>query len=248
MKEVYLAYFDFMGFKEFIQNNEDKTLRKRMAHIFRDIELSLGQGKTTKQSNGIVLSDVSLSRINCLNISDTIIFWTNDCIMKSLEELLNVASEFNWRENSYNFPVRGCVLKGKIKLDSGKVNNSVGGSYSIQCIYGKGIVDAHLKAENQNWAGTVIDSTIINDLLKQNNLEFLERLAFKYQVPYKTYSFEKEYVFKIKIGKLNTLELNNTLKDIENVFSSDNKNIQIEGVKQKIENTKKFIIDTNDVE
>ena len=112
----------------------------------------------------------------------------------------------------------------------------------------KGIVEAHLKAENQNWAGTVIYSTIVNDLLMQNNLGVLEKVALKYQVPYKTGSIEKEYVFKIKTGKSNAVILKNLLEDIERIFSSDNKNIEIQGVKQKLVNTKKFIIDTNDVE
>jgi hypothetical protein len=246
MKETYLAYFDYLGFKEFIQNNAENILKKRMGHLFRDIELSLAQGKTIPVSSGVLLADLSLSRLNCLNISDTVIFWTNDCTLDSLEELLNVAYEFNWRENGYNFPVRGSVLKGRIKIVSGRDDNPVGGTYSVQCLYGKGLVDAHLKAESQNWAGTVIDSTIIEDLLKQNNFEFLKKLAIKYHVPYKTGNTKEEYVFKIKSG-MSVEALKNTLEDIERIFSSDKKNTNSESVKQKLENTKKFIIDTKDI-
>ena len=59
MKEVYLAYFDFMGFKEFIQNNDDDVLMRRMGHIFRDIEICLGQGKYQEPRNGVIVADVS---------------------------------------------------------------------------------------------------------------------------------------------------------------------------------------------
>jgi hypothetical protein len=246
MKETYLAYFDFMGFKEFIQNNEDEVLKRRMGHIFRDIEFALGLGKRKKQLSGVVLADVSLSKINCLNISDTVIFWTNECTMDLLEELLNVAYEFNRQVNGINFPVRGSILKGKIREVSGKEDNLVGGSYSVQCIYGKGIVEAHLKAENQNWAGTVIDSTIVYDLMEYNNLKFIEKLALEYHVPYKSGTIEKEYVFRLKTGITNSIHLNNVLKNIDDLFAADNKNTNIEGVKLKIENTKKFIIDTKD--
>lgn len=71
MKEVYLAYFDFMGFKEFIQNNDDVVLMRRMGHIFRDIEMCLGKGEYKEARNGMILADISNSKLNCLNISDT---------------------------------------------------------------------------------------------------------------------------------------------------------------------------------
>lgn len=247
MKEVYLAYFDFMGFKEFIQNNEDEILMRRMGHIFRDIEICLGQGKYQEPRNGVLLADVSRSKLNCLNISDTVLIWTNDCEADSLKELINVAYEFNWREIGYNFPLRGSILKGKIREVTGRQTNSEGGSYSVQCVYGKGIVDAHLKAESQNWAGTVIDQTIIDDLTEFELLDFINEMTIKYPVPYKSGTVE-EFVFKIKRGQLNKTALENTLRDIDRVFSMDNKNIDNDSVKLKIDNTKKFIIDTKDIE
>ena len=79
MNEVYIAYFDLLGFKEFIMNNDDKVLIRRMGHIFRDLEKSLSKGKYQKPKNGTVLADISNLKINSLNISDTIILWTNDC-------------------------------------------------------------------------------------------------------------------------------------------------------------------------
>lgn len=245
MREVYIAYFDFMGFKEFIQNNDDETLIIRMGHIFRDIEMSLGQGQYQEPRNGLMLADVSHSKLNCLNISDTVIMWTNECELESLKELIDVAYDFNWRENGFNFPLRGVVLKGKIGDVNGRQENSQGGSYSVQCLYGKGIVDAHLKAESQNWAGTVIDQTIIEDLKRYNQIDFIKEMTTKYDVPYKTGNIN-EFVFKIKKGPLNDTFLQNTLIAIDRVFSMDNKSISSDSIKQKIENTKKFIIDTKD--
>jgi len=74
LKEVYLAYFDYLGFKEFIENNDDEVLMRRMGHIFRDIEGALGLGKYREPQNGVILSDLSNSSVNCLNISDTVLF------------------------------------------------------------------------------------------------------------------------------------------------------------------------------
>ena len=247
MKEVYLAYFDFMGFKEFIQNNDDESLMNRMGHIFRDIEICLGQGKYQQSRNGIIIADLSNSKLNCLNISDTVIMWTNKCDLDSLKELINVAYEFNWREIGYNFPLRGVILKGKIREVTKKQNNLKGGTYSVQCVYGKGIVDAHLKAESQNWAGTIIDQTIINDLIIFEQIDFINKIATKYNVPYK-HEYKKEYVFKFTKTPLSDALLIDALNSIDIVFSQDNKSVEKKSIKMKIKNTKKFIIDTKDEE
>lgn len=243
MKEVYLAYFDFMGFKEFIEQNEDDHTINRMGHIFRDIEMSLSQGNYHEPSNGIILSDTSKSNINCLNISDTVLFWTNDCTYDSLKELIEVSYEFNWREVTYNFPIRGALVKGKIREVSGKQKSITGGSYSVQCLYGKGLIKAHLKAENQNWSGTVIDESVILDLNElKNGIDFLSKYAIRYKVPYKKEEFlEDEYVFKLT-KEINNQETNKNLKEkIKRVFSLDNKSIDSDSVQKKIKNTQRFI-------
>ncbi|MGB0868291.1 MAG: hypothetical protein ACPGSD_01725 [Flavobacteriales bacterium] len=243
MKEVYLAYFDYMGFKEFIEKNEDDELIRRMNHIFRDIEMALGQGKYQEPRNGMILSDLSESIINCLNISDTVLFWSNDCSYESLKSLIKTAYEFNWREVGYNFPIRGAIVKGKIKEVSGKQTNSLGGSYSVQCLYGKGLITAHDKAEYQNWSGTVIDQTIVAEFEKQTGgIEFLNEFAIKYKVPYKTDVIDfEEYVLRVVKNLTTDVGLKNMKNSIESVFSQDNKSIKAESVKEKIINTQKFI-------
>ena len=49
-------------------------------------------------------------------------------------------------------------------------------------------MSSHLKANEQNWAGTVIDESFIIEILKRgHNLDkFLFPYAKKYKVPYKT--------------------------------------------------------------
>ncbi len=243
MKEVYLAYFDYLGFKEFIENNKDEVLERRMGHIFRDIETSLGLGKYNRPQNGVILSDISHSKVNCLNISDTVLFWTNQCDFESLSELIEVAYEFNWNQNLFNFPVRGSIVKGKIRVVSGKQTNSNGGSYSVQCLYGKGLIKAHNKAEYQNWAGTVIDQSVISDLEQElNGIKLLSDYAVKYQVPYKiNIDLDEEYVLKIGIGINNKTSLENTKESITEVFALDNKSVNSESVQLKIKNTLDFI-------
>jgi len=243
MKEVYLAYFDFMGFKQFILNNEDEVLIRRMGHIFRDIEICLGQGKFQEPKNGQILADISKSTINCLNISDTVLFWTNDLSEESLIELIQVANEFNTKEISHNFPLRGSVVKGKVKIVSGKDQTEQGGSYSVQCLYGKGLVEAHDLAENQEWAGTIIHDAVYSDL-SYNDMgkKLIEKFIVDYDVPMKENLTRKSKVFKLREEISNAEHLKNVVESIEKVFALDKKGTDNKSVQNKINNTKDFVI------
>lgn len=235
MKEVYLAYFDFLGFKEFIYNNDDDEVVRRMMHIFRDIELALSRGKTkpSQKNKDLAIPNLSDSSINSLNISDTVIFWTNECRLDLLKELIEVTNEFNWRENKFNFPIRGCLTKGKIKFLPFQMNKNNSTIHSIQAMYGKGLVYAHEKAESQNWAGTVVDKSIIEEL--GEDMELINRSCVKYKVPYKNGEVtEEEYVFKFDTGE-------DVYKWVENVFKQDKKSIDNDAVRVKIKNTVIFL-------
>lgn len=248
MKEVYLAYFDFMGFKQFILNNEDEILMRRMGHIFRDIEICISRGNYHPPRGGMIFADTSKSKLNTLNISDTILFWTNDLSEESLAELLEVAYEFNQREISHNFPLRGSVVKGNIRIVSGKDDNKNGGSYSVQCLYGKGLVYAHDLAEKQQWAGTIIDETVISDLETfEEGRKLIEKYTLDYDVPRKKMAPRPSKVFKLRQGIANEEHLKNLLKSIDDVFALDNKGTEHPDVQEKIKNTKDFLIYTKDI-
>ena len=209
----FIAYFDYLGYKDFILNNDSSHLKVRAGHILRDIEISLGQGKYQSPRNGVIVADISVSRINCLNISDTVIFWTNDDSIESLEELLLVSYEFNWREILYSFPVRGVVYCDELEMISGQQKNTVGAIYSTNLIYGKGLVNAHLKGENLNWAGSVIDKTVIDQIEGKVNIpDFLSPFAKLYKVPYKVQDqgIQEEYALNINKGGLNETAFENT--------------------------------------
>jgi hypothetical protein len=240
----FIAYFDYLGYKDFILNNDSNHLKVRARHILRDIEMSLGQGKYQSQQNGVVLADFSLSRINCLNISDTVIFWTNDDSIESLEELLLVAYEFNWREILYNFPVRGVIYCDELEMFSGQQKNTVGAIYSANLIYGKGLVKAHLKGENLNWAGSVIDKTVTENVSHKIDINtFLSPFAKLYKVPYKIYeqNYNEEYALKLVKEELNDTAFENKKNGIIRAFSNDNKNIDNSRVQTILENTISFL-------
>ena len=92
----FIAYFDFLGYKNFILNNDTDYIREHIDFILQSIEASLGQNKWTRINKGCMIPDISNSKINCLNISDTVIFWTNDDSLDSFKELLKISYTFNY--------------------------------------------------------------------------------------------------------------------------------------------------------
>ena len=99
----FIAYFDYLGFKEFIENNDLDYQKKIIGNNFRDLESALGQGKIKDVHHGVI-ADLSNSKINCINFSDTVVFWTNDDSNESLKELLDVSYKFNWQAVDFFFP------------------------------------------------------------------------------------------------------------------------------------------------
>lgn len=240
----FIAYFDFLGFKDFILNNDIEYQNKIMNNIFRDIESSLGNGKLIKSQKGLI-SDISESSINCINFSDTVIFWTNDNSIESLTEITKVAYKFNWQAINFFFPVRGSLLYGEIIHADYRQYNDGGGKYNINSVFGRGIVEAHIKAESQDWAGSVIDQSII-DFLIENDLEpisYLSDYAKQYKIPYKTNIkiMESEFAFRLVKGSLNEEAYKNYSNSIERNFADHKKDISDPRVKLKLKNTLEYL-------
>jgi hypothetical protein len=240
----FIAYFDYLGFKDFIENNDLDYQKQIVGNNFRDMELALSNGQTKNMPSGRYIADISESKINCINFSDTIVFWTNDDSEASLQELLQVAHKFNWQAIDFFFPVRGAVVYGELEYVGYKQHNDGGGLYNINSVYGKGLVKAHLKAEIQNWAGTVLDESLVDELSKRDlDVDvYLEGFAKKYKVPYKNgIDLPEEYVFRIISGSLNDEALKNYRNGIVENFGRHKKSLDHPGAKEKLANTINFL-------
>lgn len=243
---IYLAYFDYLGFKDFIENNKSDYQRKVIESNFVFIENALGKGKFKKIQEGYT-SDLSSVKIQCLNFSDTVLFWTKDDDPSSFKELLEVSFIFNWSCMFYTFPIRGVIIRGDIFGYSYKYENEVGGTYSVNSLFGKGLVSAYLKSGEANWAGTVIDHSVIA-FLNENGInvpEFLNPYAMEYSVPYKnpTPPLDLDWVLRlVKAGsEISEEAFINRKRDIVRIFSSHNKHTDSEDVQVKIKNTIAFL-------
>jgi hypothetical protein len=240
----FIAYFDLLGFEEFIAKNSIDDQKTALGVVFHTIECSLSGGKVLNTDIGVV-ADISNAQINCLNFSDTIVFWTNDESTYSLINLLKVVHDFNSKMILYVFPIRGAVTFGEIFHTNYREASNQNTLYNVNSVYGKGIIEAYRKSEMQNWAGTVIDNTIIEEL-KLRKIEvdtFLKPFAKKYQVPYKDLNVQKsdEYTLCPVEEKIGNEFFNNCQKSIERNFSNYNKDVSQASVKIKLATTIKFL-------
>ena len=237
----FITYFDYLGFGDFIRNNDLNYQKKIMGNIFRDIESALAKGKLKEARHGVI-ADLSEIKVNCINFSDTIIFWTNDISKESLEELLYITHYFNWQANLFFFPARGTLTMGELEGVDYSYKSTLGGNYNLNSVFGKGLVEAHEIAENQKWAGTVLNHSVV-DFIHRNFEDaqtLIDLYTKKFQVPFKLEDKEM-HVFHLIKGDLNNLAFENSERGIRENFANHNKSIEYPSTKEKIENTIKFL-------
>ncbi|MCX2492974.1 hypothetical protein OQX63_05790 [Pedobacter sp. PF22-3] len=223
----FIGYFDLLGYKEFILNNETEYVKSRLGNVLAVIESCLGRGEYEEAPQGFV-ADMKKSTIQCLNISDTIIFWTKDNSETSLAEFLEVCYTFNWKMNTFEYPMRGAMVYQEIEIINGANNTDAGGMYNVNTIYGKGLINAHLKCEGQMWAGTVIDKSLEDFILKSpSGSAILEPIAIRYIVPYKTVPVgqTEEYALRLVSSSMEDTAFKNLQADLIDIFNRDNKSM-----------------------
>jgi hypothetical protein len=239
----YIGYFDYLGYKEFILKNETDYVRRRVEHILRDIEMSLGKELKQMPNNpGVLIANLQTASVNCLNISDTVIFYTDDDSENSFIELVETANEFNWRNNLYHFPVRGIITLEEFEIITDDYVNDQGVIYKPNIMYGKGLVLSHIKCDLQEWAGCCIDNAVIDANIGKATMQIIDEKAIKYVVPLKKSNFGRfsEYALRLYTGGANATYLENKTKDIIGIFHSDHKEVDYR-VQSKIDNTVAFL-------
>lgn len=247
----YIAYFDYLGFRQFIENNDLREQKRGMSHRWRDIEQALSKEETIIAKSGTAIADLDKAKINCINFSDTVVFWTNDDSLESLAEIMEVTYLFNWKTNVFFFPARGSLVYGEIEAPKFEHPSESNTFYNINSVYGKGLISAYEKAESQNWAGTVLDKSIIDQIRNFSPIldNLLDKLAIQYNIPYKIgKSNEFEYAFKLVDGKINYKYFENRSKTIKDNFENWKKGPLDIKTLEKYQNTIEFLKSALDTE
>jgi hypothetical protein len=245
----FLAYFDLLGYKKFIENNSAEYLYSRTDHFGRNIEmaLALDHPPVISEKRGVAIPDISHSTLNCLTFSDTVILWTQSNTLQDFEEILRVAHKYNQFNVTLDFPSRGCIVFGDIWYKPFDADNLRGGRYMLNMIYGKALVDAHEKAEAMSWAGCMLDSSAITYAQSIGNIDqLLKDYTMWYDIPFKIRKDGKDeeiklsgYALRLTYGSILISE--HMEKNIASAFIKDNKG-NIDGrIKVIFDNTIEFL-------
>jgi hypothetical protein len=242
--ECFIAFFDVLGFKEIISNNDLKETKRLFEHLLRDSQTALSGEKFIQLNQGTIVPDLKNQKVNCLHISDSIVFWTNGQSKDDFLDLVSVCYSFYWRSLQTTFPLRGCLTFGEIDFNPSTIKTIGGVNFYNYSLIGKGLVESYLKAESIEYAGCIIDNTAISKVDEQtiNNLIYDQKICM-YKVPFKT-GENYEHVFRPIRGNHNDVSFRNSANGIKRLFtyaSKSNINNMPESVKRKINNTIDFI-------
>lgn len=223
---TFLAYFDLLGYKKFIENNTPEHLDLRTNHFARNIEMAISLDLPLVQTpSGKTVPDISRSRLNCLNFSDTVVLWTKGESLEEFIELFKVAFGYNNFNVLHDFPSRGCIVYGDLWYKPYNQKNPEGGLYALNMIYGKALIDAHLKAENMSWAGCIVDQSAITKAMTLGNIDkLLSDHTLEHNVPYKNNGEEiRKIEVALKLFKGETPIIEHYAEGIAKAFTQDNK-------------------------
>lgn len=239
-----IAYFDYLGYADFILNNELDYQARIIQNNHVSIERALSGGKLIHTEEGFI-NNLDEIDINSIVFSDTVILTTKSISRESVQKFLKTCFDFNHFSICHNFPVRGCIGYGEYIDYFYHEKNQNGGAYTASSLFGRGLVEVYGKAENQNWAGSFIDESLVKLLDKMgiDPSKDLAKIVMQFPVPRKNAAASDEWVLKLAFGNEPVPQeyIINTEKGIRDNFQAHNKSIQHEGVREKIENTIEFL-------
>lgn len=241
--KTFIAFFDILGYKSLVENNEFEDVNRKISHLLRDIEFALSLRKAKRPERGIVTADRSESIVNCLNISDSILFWTPSVNQACFEQIVNVCYELNWKMTKFNLPIRGALTYGELGFVTWDDKNDNSTIYRGNILHGKGLIEAYQLANSMEWSGSLIDNSILNSTVCEEGemIAFIEKYAVKYKIPYKNgFKDIEDYAFMITRPNFNEEAFRNGVELIRETFISDNKDFNSESARLKLENTINF--------
>lgn len=249
--ETFIGFFDVLGFKEIVYNNSLDDLKGFFDHLLRDSQTALSGGTFVQVGPGAIVPELKNQKVNCLHVSDSIIFWTRANTVEDFKDLVSVCYSFYWTSLGTTFPLRGCLTFGEIDFDPDTIRKISGVAFFNYSLFGKGLIDAYLKAESIEYAGCILDELAVEKVGKDVLEEvLLDRKICEYEVPFKA-GTKLQYVFTPTRNSYNEQALENEVANIKRLFTWASKadiDTMSESARKKMNNTIKFIGHFRDVD
>ncbi|MBN2604000.1 MAG: hypothetical protein JXA91_07715 [Candidatus Thermoplasmatota archaeon] len=241
-KNGIIGFFDILGYKEILTNNEIAYTLQVIQEFFNSYEQKL----INLHANQDPTSMMGSIR-NLLNFSESAIF--SDTILFCLP-LGEDNSPICWitfleacRNLCWDMFIKGIPLRGGIAI----------GEYFLKDRYiaGKPFIEAHNACSVQQWAGCAFTPSAANSLLLAKKKDItqiiLNRAAIEYQVPIKSKTNNTNCFPSLALNWLNYSDSKEIFKNnsIANVilskFNEHGKKITDTSVEEKVANTTKFL-------
>lgn len=264
-KNVFVAYFDILGFSSLIENNlHENTLKIHQNFFAGGIQICIAKHAESRLMNKVFWNEfpntagqsnarpkLENAVINSALMSDSVCLWTKGDTMIDFVDLVTIAQNIMIHSITCGIPLRGAISHGNIDVSGGQL---AAASQMIQySVIGTAVIKAVTLEKSQRWAGCVIDDDAIlkfeNDFKKIENstlnsnlfcdLSYLvnSKILSHYSAPRKK-SSDKMYV----INWLNRVPTPFTEAEVRKSFEMHNKTLSHE-INYIVDNTVRFMHD-----
>ena len=155
--QSFVAFLDILGFKSLVTYNSHEDLVKIYEELIAKVVTDIQNIEKEVEASIRKKLDEHYEPvgIRLINISDSIIIWTQNCREGSLYSIIMTVRSLLALSFKLGIPLRGVISMGDLSaIEKGE---------SISLV-GSGLVNAYLHEASYNWAGVVIDEGIFNYL------------------------------------------------------------------------------------
>jgi hypothetical protein len=173
-QDRFIAFFDIMGFKDFIYRNDHEVVLHKMldlklilSPVKRDAERKLNEPKESevKFYNAIIRPVV---------FSDSILLVSDK---NTPEDLFTLLFSCTWIINkciAVNIPIKGAISYGTLTAD-----------FDSSLYFGKPLIDAFQLQDSLTYYGCVIDNNVESYLKSGKDAGYSSKWLIKYKTPFK---------------------------------------------------------------
>ena len=181
--QSYVAFIDIMGFSKIIEgfDNPEDLGKQLLINFNASLAAAINEQTQEVDITSNEFPKINDETIYFYQFSDSIILYTVDCSINSLEKIIKTLIMFMASSSLRGFPLRGALVKGDLY-----VNKSI--------LVGKSIVKAAYLEKIQDWSGILIDLSCFenNDEVILKNRLLSNKLIVKADIPLKSLSDSKE--------------------------------------------------------
>lgn len=172
----FLAFFDIMGFKDFIYRNQHEVVRQRMDKVHETISPLKRNAKNILTSDEIDVDSDEYKEygfIRPIVFSDSVVLVSNPENEHDANGILLAATYFLAKCIQQGIPIKGAITHGLMNSD-----------FQKSLHFGVPLIDAYLLQEELAFYGCILDSTAETKFKQLNILE--DRYIDKYKSPLKS--------------------------------------------------------------